>query len=153
MAERRGFQYVLEPVQRKCDWDLQDAMLALGELNQAETAAGQRLGALQQQVQQVRGDWARQLQQGQLNLELQRLTHAFLEQLAQRIDALQAQLERLRQRRAQVLEQARTLRGLADQLGRHRREALRGHERAVAEAGYRAADDLWLQRSHWRKQA
>jgi chromosome segregation ATPase len=153
MAERRGFQYALAPVQRKCDWDLQDVLLALGELNQAEAAAGQRLGALREQVQQVRADWTRQLQQGQLNLELQRLTHAFLGQLAQRIAALQAHMTRLRQRRDQVLEQAQALRRLADQLARHRSEALRGHERAVAEAGYRAADDIWLQRSHWRKRA
>jgi chromosome segregation ATPase len=151
MGDRRGFRYELEPVQRKCDWDLNDVVLKLTDVNRSVSEQEQRVQKLTHEFSQVKEDWNSQLKTGQLNIDLQRITYGYLSQLQDRISQKQIHLKSLEQERDTVIQRSHELRKFADNLEKHRGDALREHERKLAEVAFKDADDTWLQRINWRK--
>ncbi|HYD79893.1 MAG TPA: hypothetical protein VEC06_08790 [Paucimonas sp.] len=151
MGDRRGFRYELEPVQRKCDWDLNDVVLELADLNRSVSEQEQRVQELTHEFSQVREGWNSQIRTGRLNIDMQRLTYGYLAQLQERISQRQIHLKSLEQERDTVIRRSHELRKFADNIEKHRGEALRGHERKLADIAFKDADDIWLQRMNWRK--
>jgi hypothetical protein len=151
MGDRRGFEYQLEPVQRKTDWDLNDVAQELARINREVQEQERKLQRLTEEFSAVQASWAKQLRSERLNVDMQRFTYAYLGTLQDKICLNRDGLRTLEQNRDAALARSHNLRKFADNIGRHRDEAVREHERRMADLAYKDADDIWLQRMTWKE--
>ena len=152
MKQPRGFQYPLQPVTVKCEWDVNDALGELAHANRRAAEQQQLLDSLHRQFREAREYGARQAAaKAALNLESQRLTFRYLVQIQGGIDAAQQQLDAIAAERAQLARRLAALRSFADGLERHRKDAVHEYARALDAVAIKDSDDLWLQRMNWRK--
>lgn len=151
MRDQRGFEYQLEPLRRRCEWDLNEVTLALAALNSDLAGQEGRADALARQMAQVSAELAQRAHSGVLNLELHRLGHSYLNHLHERLHQKRQRVQQLQHQRDELIQRSQRLRKFSDGVEQHRDEALRDHASGMARVAFKDADDIWLQRTSWRK--
>jgi chromosome segregation ATPase len=147
MADQRGFQYVLEPIQRKCDWDMNDVAIELATVQRDMSEQGETAERLQGQFNSLASEIRQQAESGVLNLDMHRLHTRYFSALHDQLSHQRARLHALEQQREELLHRSHGLRKFADNIQQHRREALREHCRNTDERNAKVAEDLWAIRA------
>jgi hypothetical protein len=153
-ADRRGFDYALEPVRSLTAWSMNDLVQELAALN---AAVHERQHAVDQSTQNVvaaRADLLRQRQQqALLDIAAQRRAHAYLDHVQHRLTQETTELQSAHDQRDAVLTQLHRLRKFADGLDRDKAAVAVEHDQKIAREQFLQADESWMQRMHWRKSA
>jgi hypothetical protein len=149
MSDTRGFHYALTPVKDKCEWDMNEVMLELSELNGRVAEQQSRLQALGRQFEAVRAGTGNAGQP--LDLAMRQMACRYLADVQQQISAGRHQVRELETVRDHAIARSHSLRKFADHLDEHRTQELTVYRRAMAQKAFGEADDSWLQRVNWRK--
>lgn len=149
--DRRGFTYALEPVRSLTDWELNDLVRDLADLNKATDLQQARVHELSGQFEAVRSAVIAQRQQnGVLDIDGQRRAHVYLLQVQQQLVIAQQQLHELEAQRETLMQKLNSVRKFADSLDKNKAAAAAEHDKKIANQETALADDNWLQRLHGR---
>lgn len=149
--DRRGFSYALETVRSLTDWELNDLVRDLADLNKTTDQQQARVRELSGQFEAVRSAVIAQRQQdGALDIDGQRRAHAYLLQVQQRLIIAQQQLQELETQREALMQKLNGVRKFADSLDKNKAVAAAEHDKKIANQEMILADDNWLQRLHGR---
>lgn len=150
--DSRGFRYVLEPLRRLTEWRLNDTAVALAQANSAADRQRRRVDDLSSQLSSASAELlALRRPQAPLDIQAQRVAHAYLAQVQHQL-RMEAETLRSAQRdREAAFERWQKTQRLANSLDDDREAAVARHDAELAKQAYRQADELWLQRLHWRK--
>ncbi|GAB2842881.1 hypothetical protein GCM10027277_07700 [Pseudoduganella ginsengisoli] len=150
--DRRGFHYALEPVRQVTDWDIDQIGRELAPLNDAVAGHERKVGGLQQALSAAQSAlMAQRRANAVLDVTAQRAAHGYLVQVQQQLAAARDALRACADERDAVQARLLEARRRADSLERDRDAALAEHDLATARRAFQQADDIWLQRLHWRK--
>jgi hypothetical protein len=150
--DRRGFEYALEPMRSVTEWDVNDTARALATQNAAADSQQDKVDNLSNSFAEARADVIAQRQlQTWLDIGAQRLAHAYMAQVQNKLVMENAQLRELEHERDETMTRLTTLRKFAESLDRNKEAAVEEYDRNVVKQSYQQADDSWLQRLHWRK--
>jgi hypothetical protein len=150
--DRRGFQYVLDPVRSVTGWKIDELTLDLAQRQVEFDAQQRRVDALQGDFGAARTRLMGQRQsQALLDIGAERSTHDYLDQLQRLLATESARLRELQDACEEVRGALLEARRFADSLERDREAALAEHDLGIARKGFVDADDNWMQRQHWRK--
>lgn len=151
-GDRRGFDYALEPMRSVTEWDMNDVARELAAQNTALHSQQGKTDQLSNSLALARAEVIQQRQvQAVLNIDAQRLAHAYMLQVQQQLIIENAQLRSMQQERDETIVRLNGLRKFADSLDRNKEAAAEEYDQKIVKQGYQQVDDSWLQRMHWRK--
>lgn len=150
--DRRGFHYPLEPVRNMTEWELNDMTRELAAQNEAAAAQQYLVKHLSDCLATARANVIAQRQaQALLDIHAQRLAHAYMVQVQEKLVTENEKLRHLQKERDDTFKKLNELRKFAESLDRNKESALEEHDRNMVKQAYQQADDSWVQRIHWRK--
>ena len=150
--DRRGFQYSLEPVQVKTEWEINEAVTGLAKLNRLSEERSKHLDLLTFRLARVRADQTKRAnEQATFDITSHRTQRAYLAQLQQTVDQQKAALEEVDRQRDGAMVQLAALRRYADGLTRDREACVLEYDLKVSNRQYQMADEGWSQQSFWKK--
>lgn len=149
--EPRGFDFALDPVQRKCDWEIQTLEQALAGLSADIAHASEQTKLCEQRLQSARADLASQAEAtGAIHIDRQVLARSYIATLDGQARQANASLFRLESERERVRAVFFRLKGFADGLAKQREQEVKDYALKIASAEMVVADDAWLKSTHWR---
>ena len=150
--DRRGFHYALEPVRSMTEWELNDMARELSALNAAVAAAQMLVDGLSESLATARSNVLAQREtQALLDINAQRVAHAYMVQVQEKLVTEKEQLRNTQQERDAAFDRLNDLRKFAESLDRNKESAIKDHDQKMVKQTYQQADDSWVQRLHWRK--
>jgi hypothetical protein len=150
--DRRGFTYALEAVRSMTAWDIDEIANELATLNAAASAQQKKVDGLSASLAAARAQVIAQRQvQAILDIDAQRLAHAYMLLVQQHLQLESAQLRTVLGERDATYTRLIEARKFADSLDRDKESAADEHDQKMVKQGYQQSDDNWLQRLHWRK--
>ncbi|MES2933118.1 MAG: hypothetical protein V4805_06490 [Pseudomonadota bacterium] len=150
--DRRGFDYALEPMRSVTEWEMNDVGRALAGQNAAAAIQENTVNQLLHSFAAARSDVLLQRQMHPvLNIDAQRVAHAYMVQVQQQLVSENAQLHILQQERDETFATLNSLRKFADNLDRNKEMAAKEYDQQIVKQVYQQSDDSWLQRLHWRE--
>jgi chromosome segregation ATPase len=148
---RRGFHYALDPVRSLTEWELNDIVRELADLNAEVNAQQSEVKRLSAAFDSTRSQAMQQMQsRDALDIQAQRLAHAYMLELKRQLLTANGKLREKQQERDTVLEKLTQLRKYADNLDQDKDSECKKFDDKAARQGYVEADDNWLQRTHWK---
>jgi uncharacterized protein YdiU (UPF0061 family) len=152
-GERQGFRYPLEPLRNLTQWNLDDLARELATLNSAIDTQKEQVQLLTGKFASARDEVISQRQaQTLLNINAQRLAHAYLTQVQRQLAKEREQLRGMLKQRDEMFARLNELRKFSESLSRDRETAVEEYDQKIVKQGYEEADESWLQRLNWRKQ-
>jgi hypothetical protein len=150
--DKRGFRYELEPLQTRCDWEMQHLRLAISRLN---TLRDDQQAKIEQLEAALAG--ANQATAGQavrsFHIDQHRIAVTHGSQLAQRLaGARQAVVDTDAELGRAVALNAQ-LKRFSERLDEQRDEALAEFVREQERRAAAESDDAWLRATHGRNEA
>src|ERR1035437_10288178 len=98
--DRRGFDYALEPMRSVTEWDVNDTARELAEKNSATDTQQNKVDHLSNSFAAARAEVIQQRQvQALLNIDSQRVAHAYMMQVRQNLRKEKGQLLDMEQER------------------------------------------------------
>ncbi len=150
-SEPRGFEYDLEPLRRKSDWDLQSLRLNLASVNGEIDAQEQAVKQAQDRLETATADHLRQQGRMQvIHIDKQTNAYAYITQLSGQLKHCKSVLSELESKRDQIIDNLHKLQKFADGLEEHREKELKGYIQLIGKADVVEADDAWLRGSYWK---
>ncbi|MBV8464757.1 MAG: hypothetical protein JO218_02320 [Burkholderiales bacterium] len=148
----RGFRYALEPLRRKCGWELEDARLTVVQLSDEIAQVRERIATLQGQLDaELVAVAERQGRDRVIHIDQHLLAASYIASLRWQVDSAHGQLAELENKRDEAINEVHRLQKLSEGLDEHRDEAIEEYARALGTAAIVEADDAWLRGTHWRR--
>jgi len=150
-GEPRGFDYELEPLRRKSDWELQSLRLALAAFNSEIDAQVLVVKQVRDRLTVATEDHLRQQGRMQvIHIDKQTNAYEYITQLSQQLKHCKEVLLQLEDKRDQVIKDLHKLQKFADGLDEHREKELKGYIQLIGKADIVEADDAWSRSSYWK---
>lgn len=147
----RGFNYTLEPLQRKCDWELHELQLNLAALNQKVADLEKAVAESEALLAAASADLAKQ--QGQFQViyaDKQKLAHTYITRQAKHVAQARKVLAEAVAERDQAMKALHRLQKFADGLEENRGDEIKDYLKIVGKLDIAEADDAWLRGANWR---
>ncbi|PRC93914.1 hypothetical protein [Solimicrobium silvestre] len=149
--EPRGFQYGLEPLRRKSDWELQELRQTLARLNTEIAAQTQTVQQYEDRLSVATKDIARQQGKSQIiHIDKQFIAHTYIAHQMQLLALARKALTQLETNRDQTIQNLHRLQKFADGLEEHREEEVKDYTQVLEKVSIAEADDAWLRGIHWK---
>ena len=149
--EPRGFDYPLEPLRRKCDWELHELRHALKRLNEDVAGRTERSLTCATQLSTASDELARQMEQSQrIHVDQQFIAHAYIGRLVQQLSLARAAQKQCEAERDETIQQLFKAQKFADGLEEHRDSAVSEYANVLGKADMVEMDEAWLRSTHGR---
>jgi len=148
-AAPRGFDFPLEPLRRKREWELDDARSALAHANRSLREIEERIDALEIRFAAARAEWGRRMA-GELafDAQVQRLAASYAMELTRLLALARKDVEAARRAQEEAVGAVVQARQALEGIERRREEALEDFRRESDRSASREGDDAWLHRPH-----
>jgi hypothetical protein len=144
MSRQSRFQYALQPVLLRRQWDLDELKLDLNLINESLNRLTQERTDLQRESERVGNEWSNQSKSAS-NIVVERLTTVvyYLEDLARQIKERSAKIDELKVERETMIDRiALAQRGL-EAIEQHRDEMSESYLKHILNKEFKLADDHW----------
>ena len=141
----RGFQYALDQLRSKCEWDLQHLLVDLARLNEQVTDCSREVQERETSLNNTTADLARR--QGEARIiyvDKQQIANAYLSRQATQLQQAHKALSQLEAERDLLLQNIQRLQKFTDELEDDRNEEIKDYIKVLGKAEVAEADDAWL---------
>lgn len=149
--EPRGFHYALDPLRKKCEWELRQLRLDLADLHAQVGRQAETVQECELRLSTANAELARQRGETQIFFaDRQQNANAYLAREASLLKQARQVLAELESKRDAMTQELYRLHKFADGLEENRDEEIASHLKVVEKAGIAEADDAWLRGMKWR---
>jgi hypothetical protein len=153
MRKLRGFTYILDPLRKKCDWELQALTLQLAHINEEIASQRERVDVIDAEL----GDMNAMIlktQRTNMVIDIDRfcIAHGYQRHLHQQLRSAENRFRQIEDERDRTMDSAHRLQRYAEGLDEHRDESIKEYSKGLGKAAMLESDDAWM-RSRNRREA
>lgn len=149
--EPRGFQYALDPLRKKCDWELQDLRQALGCCNREIAVQNQIMAQCKQRIAAASEDLVAQQGPAQIiHVDKHFVAHDYIAHQLAQLAIARKTLAKLESECEEIKQNLHRLQKFTDGLEEHREDEVKEYAKTLGKISIVEADDAWLRSMKWR---
>lgn len=147
----RGFEYELESLRIKSEWELQSLQQYLSRLNDQVGEQEQQVEQRQTRLAQIVSEHLLQQERLQIiHVDRQVIAYDYISELSEHVKHADEVLSRLEGERDKAVDQVNQLQKYCDGLEVHREKELKNYLQSVSKSDLVESDDAWLRSAYWR---